>query len=261
MKLDYCFHTHTSRCGHASGLDEEYVVSAIKAGIRYLGFSDHVFLPHVIQPHMRGDISCLEDYLNSVSFLKEKYKDQIDLCVGFECEYSSKFTRYYKKLLDKNLVDYLILGQHCSFDDKYIPHWYFYHDCPDTCAIEYTNNLLRGMRSGLFKYVCHPDLFLSPYKSWTPMLEKCAKRIFLEAEKRKIPLEINMGGFRKKRWQKEEYLGYPNKRFWEMSKKYDIEIVVGVDAHEPNEFNKEDIDEILTWCDSIGLKVNLNFRI
>ena len=35
------YHTHTTRCYHASGKDEEYVKAAIKAGIKELGFSDH----------------------------------------------------------------------------------------------------------------------------------------------------------------------------------------------------------------------------
>ncbi len=37
----YNYHTHTSRCGHAGGSDEEYVQAAIKAGYQILGFSDH----------------------------------------------------------------------------------------------------------------------------------------------------------------------------------------------------------------------------
>ena len=32
------YHTHTARCYHASGKDEEYVKAAIKAGIKELGF-------------------------------------------------------------------------------------------------------------------------------------------------------------------------------------------------------------------------------
>lgn len=38
------YHTHTTRCYHASGKDEEYVKAAIKAGIKELGFSDQYTL-------------------------------------------------------------------------------------------------------------------------------------------------------------------------------------------------------------------------
>lgn len=35
------YHTHTPRCNHAVGSEEEYVQQALKAGIKILGFSDH----------------------------------------------------------------------------------------------------------------------------------------------------------------------------------------------------------------------------
>ena len=38
MKTNY--HTHTTRCVHATGSDEDYVLSAIKGGYQELGFSD-----------------------------------------------------------------------------------------------------------------------------------------------------------------------------------------------------------------------------
>ena len=41
----YNYHTHTSRCGHAIGEDEEYVIEAINASYKGIGFSDHVMLP------------------------------------------------------------------------------------------------------------------------------------------------------------------------------------------------------------------------
>mgnify|MGYP004576416305 CR=1 FL=1 len=43
------YHTHTFRCGHAIGNDEEYVLEAIALGLNTLGFSDHVMLPNVKQ--------------------------------------------------------------------------------------------------------------------------------------------------------------------------------------------------------------------
>ena len=34
------YHTHTKRCNHAVGEDEEYVLSAIENGYKVLGFAD-----------------------------------------------------------------------------------------------------------------------------------------------------------------------------------------------------------------------------
>ena len=41
MSIKTNFHTHTTRCLHASGSDEEYVLKAIELGYKTLGFSDH----------------------------------------------------------------------------------------------------------------------------------------------------------------------------------------------------------------------------
>ena len=69
-KLEYNYHTHTYRCGHAIGLDEEYVQEAIKAGIKRMGFSDHIFLPNFYQPRIRGSYLLLDDYLDSINRLR-----------------------------------------------------------------------------------------------------------------------------------------------------------------------------------------------
>ena len=71
-KIDYCYHTHTTRCGHAYGSEEEYIQVAINNGLKVIGFTDHVFLPGISQPGMRGDYSLLDDYVNTIKGLKEK---------------------------------------------------------------------------------------------------------------------------------------------------------------------------------------------
>lgn len=35
------YHTHTTRCGHAEGTEEEYILTALRCGFKVLGFSDH----------------------------------------------------------------------------------------------------------------------------------------------------------------------------------------------------------------------------
>ena len=76
MKLNYCFHTHTYRCGHAHGKEEDYIIAAIKHGFKEIGFADHVMLPNHPQPGIRGNFSELEDYIATVTVLKEKFKNQ-----------------------------------------------------------------------------------------------------------------------------------------------------------------------------------------
>lgn len=73
-KLVTNYHTHTKRCGHAYGEDEDFVLSAIKYGIKELGFSDHISFKNISAPYMRQDRSMLSDYISSISHLKENIK-------------------------------------------------------------------------------------------------------------------------------------------------------------------------------------------
>lgn len=49
-KQKFNLHTHTARCGHAEGLDIQYIHSAIDAGLTLLGFSEHIPYPEMHLP-------------------------------------------------------------------------------------------------------------------------------------------------------------------------------------------------------------------
>ena len=98
------FHTHTIRCHHASGSDEEYVKAAIGAGYQVLGFADHSpwkFSTDYVS-HMRMTVGAeFQDYLKSIRGLREKYRDQIDIRLGLECEYFPPYMDWLKKQIKK----------------------------------------------------------------------------------------------------------------------------------------------------------------
>ena len=74
MKTNY--HTHTTRCMHATGSDEDYVLSAIKGGYQELGFSDHT--PWKYHTDYVADMRMLPEelpgYVESLHSLREKYR-------------------------------------------------------------------------------------------------------------------------------------------------------------------------------------------
>ena len=93
-------HTHTYRCHHASGKDEEYVIKAIQNGYSTIGFSDHApyLFPNGYVSSFRMHPSEAEGYAKSINSLKEKYKGKIDIKLGFELE-------YYPILLNSGTVE------------------------------------------------------------------------------------------------------------------------------------------------------------
>lgn len=245
-KLVYNYHTHTSRCGHAVGLDEEYVLKAIELGIKRLGFSDHIFFPGILQPRVRMNEGEVENYLSSINHLKEKYKDQIEIKVGFEVEYLPMFMGRYIDLLKSKKVDYLLLGQHFGqFDMEIKP---YYED-----VIKYALDVKEAVELGVFTYVAHPDHFLLGVDKWNDECEKAARIIFEACEKTNTPIEINILGIRQHR-------PYPSKDLFKLSKQYKLKYVLGVDAHNPNDFNQSDIDKAFEFLkefdiDIIDLKI------
>ncbi|MCQ2792465.1 MAG: histidinol-phosphatase [Bacilli bacterium] len=234
-KIQYCYHSHTYRCGHAIGEDEDYIKKAIEFGLKNYGVSDHVILPNIIQEGMRGPCTLLNNYLDSIKKLKEKYQKQINIYTGFECEYMPQYVEYYHSLLKEKKVDYLILGQHCYFKDNQVV-WYHHLD-RTTCLTQYTNHLIKGMSTGLFLYVAHPDLFMGFTDKWDDLTKECAQKIIDAAVKYDIPLEINLAHARV--YGMREFAGvftyyqYPFTPFWDMVAKSKAKVVIGFDAHRP----------------------------
>ncbi|MCR4911167.1 MAG: histidinol-phosphatase [Bacilli bacterium] len=252
--LKYNYHTHTYRCGHAVGKEEEYILSAINMGIKRLGISDHIFLPHHSQLGIRGDIDELDGYLSSLKYLREKYKDKIEIKIGFEAEYLPSYLSYYQSLLDNHDIDYLILGQHCYEENDELKY-YFRKDQLIDGFIRYVDDVIKGMETGLFKYVAHPDLFYNSCKDLDFYeLEKGSRRIIEKAIELNIPLEINMCGMRKKNYDPNTH--YPSNFFFILAREYQgVKFVYGVDAHDPEWINYDYIKKLIDFSNGLDLDV------
>lgn len=242
-KLDYCFHSHTKRCGHAFGEDEEYVQAALKAGLKAMGFSDHAMFPFMSQPRMRGDYSLLPDYVALVNDLKRKYQDQMAIRLGFESEWIGKErSSYYETLYRDYGFDYFILGHHMWFDPD-ASGWFVRLPMKEALN-RYVDDTVEAMKSGYFLYLAHPDLFMSWHGSdFGPLEEEASIRLIDAAVEYGVPLELNMGY---SRWGDLDRVGdimtflYPYLPFWDIVKAKGAKVVIGVDAHDPSDYQDSD---------------------
>ena len=236
MKLENNYHTHTARCGHAIGFDEEYVERAIEAGIKELGFSDHTPFKNGSQPGIRMEYDKLDEYVASINALKEKYKDKIKIYCGLEAEYYSEDKDYYYELLEK--VDYLICGQHFSINKDKTLIYNGYKKDNKEIVIDYVNRVIEAIESGLFKYIAHPDLILNSYTIRDEFIEGQMRRICEAAERNKISLEYNLEGIKKqiKLGVIGEEKFYPYDYFWKIASEYQIDVILGADVHDPDDF-------------------------
>lgn len=234
MKANY--HTHTSRCGHAQGTDEAYVRAAISQGFDVLGFSDHVPWPYksgFSNPGVRMSIGQMDGYLASIRALKEKYAGQIELCVGFECEYFPEYMAWLADMADEKALDYLILGNHYDQTDE--SGMYFGAASTGAHLNRYVHSTVKGIESGLFAYLAHPDLFLRRYAPFDQNCRQAAKDLAQACAENALPMEYNLHDrFLSPRTNR---ISYPHPEFFEIAAQAGVKIIIGLDAHEPLELS------------------------
>lgn len=224
--MKYNYHTHTFRCHHASGTEEEYVQYAIRHGVTHMGFSDHFpfRFPNGLESSYRVATEEVPLYFRAVNRLREKYKDQIEIRCGFEMEYYPEFFEEMRRNAVEYGAEYLILGQHFlkpeCYNDALHSTW---EDKPDESLSEYTTLVVDAIKTGVFSYVAHPDI--CTFNGDPALYEKEARRLCLAAKEYNVPLEINFLGIRTHRF-------YPNEAFWRVAGEVGAPVVFGFDAHE-----------------------------
>ncbi len=227
MKASY--HTHTSRCRHASGTDEEYIEKAIAEGVEVLGFSDHAPMHYE-----NGFVSYYkmlpeeaEEYFSSLVFLREKYKDKIEIKIGFETEYYPSLWEDSLRFWSKFPLDYLILGQHYVPDESSDSSEYVFFPTDEKLAVtEYVNACIKGMNTGVISCLAHPDI-INYCGSDEKFFINEMRRLISEANSLGIPLEYNLLGMRAGR-------NYPNPIFWREAARLGASVILGCDSHSPD---------------------------
>lgn len=227
--MKYNYHTHTARCRHASGSDEEYVIRAIEAEIKHLGFSDHA--PFVFfdgyDDGYRIPIGEAMNYVESLRILRKKYANIVEIKIGFEMEY---YPDYFEEMLDiarKVGAEYLILGQHFILSEH--PNGIGAAGPTDNAVHLkiYVDEVIEAMRSGVFSYVAHPDLMC--FTGDKDIYRNEITRLCLASKELDIPLEINLLGIRNKKH-------YPADEFWKIVGEIGSPVTIGYDAHASENF-------------------------
>lgn len=250
--MNYNYHAHTTWCSHATGTPEMYVERAIEGGILHFGFSDHFpfRFPDGTGLYWRVQLEDVEDYVEKINSLKNIYGDKIDIKVGFEMEY---YPDYFDSMLKNALkwgAEYLILGQHFIKSEYERPESYFHSVSPHESIDElvtYADGVCAAIRSGVFSYVAHPDIFR--FTGDADIYRLQMRKICEASRECGVPLEINLLGIRENRH-------YPNEAFWEIAGEVGSPVLFGFDAHDASAaFDGESIPV----AEAIVKKYNLNY--
>lgn len=228
------FHTHTVRCGHASGSVNDYLLAARKAGIRVIGISDHAPEP-LDSTDSRMSMAEMEEYIAEVRSAAEKFPE-MEIFLGVEAERFPHFGMESLRRLytEEHHFDYLLGAVH--------PGVYYWEDADtpegvlEICRRMVKENI-QMIESGLFAYMVHPDIAGVLIDVWGEEHDKLFRELITAAKDCGCFLEFNTYGMRKKlkkssageRWM------YPMLPFWQLAAELKVPTVIGIDSHRPED--------------------------
>lgn len=225
------FHVHTFRCRHAGDEpDAAYVEKAIRLGADKITFTDHAPFPG--DPFdCRMGMDELPDYFASLTALRERYAGRIEIGIGLEIEYLPGFADYYRELIGRADLDFLMIGQHFY---QHADGTYSFSDSPTVRAAEEANGVIEaiisGIQTGLFAVVAHPERAFRYAGEWDDAQEALSRRLMRAAAEHRCFLEQNERS-------KQQSLYRP--AFWELLGRVDpsgtVRVLKGLDAHATEE--------------------------
>jgi len=223
-KVRVDLHNHTTRCNHAEGTVDEYIKRAIELGIDIYGFTEHA--PMDFDEKYRLPFSEVDDYFSDILSAKERYKNDIEIVLGYEVDYLPNHMD--DRVLNAD-VDYLIGSVHFidkwSFDNpEFIGEWKTKNI--DDIWKAYFEATQAMVKMGKFDIVGHLDL-IKVFK-YMPKVDVrvLAKDVLKAIKKSGMVLEINSAGLRKP-------IGeiYPSPQLLEEAYALNIPITFSSDAH------------------------------
>ena len=244
----HSYHNHTHRCNHADGTEREYIEEAIAKGIKTLGFADHVPMPfeNGHYSYFRMTLDQTEDYIKTLGDLRDEYKNDIKIHIGFEAEY---YPRVFPRMIDflsSYPYEYLILGQH-ALGNEYDDYYSSTKTTDKSTLTRYVDQVIEGLSTKKYLYLAHPDIL--NFIGDDDFYRAEASRLCAFAKKNDIPLEINVLGLRVGR-------NYPNTEFWKIAAEMGCTAVLGADAHSTRHVGERDaVERAKAFADSLGVKI------
>lgn len=190
-------------------------------------FTDHAPFPGDVFGN-RMQMCELEEYLSSLTKLKIKYKDIIDIYIGLEIEFLPSYNYYYQNLVADERIDILLLGQHFY---EISPDFYNFsldqqkYRTTEMEGLHYA--ILEGLQTGYFQICAHPDRIFRYQAYWDDRSEDISKEIIKCAKDNHILLEKNIGLYNKNLYKNQ---------FWNHCS--DDNYIIGMDAHSLNELRQ-----------------------
>jgi histidinol-phosphatase (PHP family) len=223
-RTDYHLHTHYS---DGKAWPEEYISSALEAGLSEIGFSDHLTLTDE-QQDWSIKLPLLDEYIQRIIKLREK-ENGVIIRLGLEVDYFPGKEEDISGYITRLPLDYVIGSVHFMGEASVDlgPEYYENKDI-DILFEKYFALVARAASSGLFDFMAHADLvrIFRYYPSHNA--EALYRELAVQLKKSGVAFEINTNGMNK---PLRDF--YPDRRYLHIFSEEGVPVLVNSDAHSP----------------------------
>ncbi len=199
-------HIHTTRCGHATGSDEEFLEAAIARGLDAIALTDHApfywLRPEERDPTLAMAADELPGYVDDVLALAERYRGRIDVLLGVEADYVPGREEDLSRLLEPYPFDVVLGSVHL------VDGWLV--DAPSSLVRlgggqeevdriwgRYAELLVEAAGSGMFDVLTHLDLPKKFGHRASQPFAGCQDEVVSAVAASSCAVELSSGGRRK----------------------------------------------------------------
>ncbi len=225
----YESHSHTPLCKHAVGLPAAYAEVAEARGLRGIIFTCHCPLPDGISAAVRMAPEQFDDYVDLVARAREAFAGRVDVRLGLESDFYPGVEPWLEKLHARATLHHVLGSVHTQVPEyraRYFRgNWFEYQQT-------YFEHLALAAETGLYDTIAHPDLVKNESPaSWLlariePFIQRALDRIAVTG----VAMELNTSGVNKALPEMN-----PGRRMLELMHERGIPVVIGADAHRPQQ--------------------------
>lgn len=224
-KTDYHIHTTFS---DGRSAPEDYIESALNAGLSEIGFSEHL-TPFMPPQKWNMDPANIGKYVEHIDSLRRSIK-QVKVRTGLEVDFFPGREEETRAILSSLPLDYVIGSVHYQ-GDVTVDLGPEYYEGKDIDNLYYTffETVNAAVRSRLFDIIAHCDLIriynYKPSRDTEPYYRKLARTM----KKNNVAFEINTNG-------RNRPVGdfYPDRKFLHIFREENVPVCVNSDAHMPS---------------------------
>jgi len=244
MSLPPDYHLHTRYCGHASGSVEDMVRSAIDKGFSEIGFAEHLPYPEGFEsdvPECVVPAAEWPQYVADVRAAQERFRQQLSIRLGAEVDFLPGYESASAARLQGQAYDvifgsvHIVNGVMVDFTAEYLEARLPLLGGPRGLWETYWDRLEGLIRSGLCDVLSHLDL---PRKLGGDFPEAvdwervdALLDLIRDAD---LTMEVNTGGIDRSVLRE----AYPAERLLRMASAKGIDILIGSDAHGPEQIGR-----------------------